>query len=317
MTFSFRNRITLGDKKLQSDEAICTLHESDSGEIVTLFALRRTGDGFSTADWLLVEGGGYESSDQAFKAGKRWRQYLSVAFARVGIAADFDATPLPERRESDRPESPEAPGLIVYPQPSGLSARVESWAEAEVSRPLELFLSEDLPVVREAIPNGLERRLELAYNVFHLALLTNNPDFQYVAFVTAVEALIDDDQKKAPHMVEALGKLREHVESSSDFGPELQESLSKLLQEDEKESINQLGAKLAAQLTKKYDQKRPDTFFKRVYNGRSRILHGALRFTGKSKRPTVREIQRTIPDLHQFVRDLLAVESVSPEAQED
>ena len=120
VTYSFRNRITLGDKKLESDEVTCTLHESDSGEIVTLFALRRTGVGFSTADWLRVEGRGYESSDQAFEAGKRWRQYLSVAFARSGIAADFDPTPLPKRGGGDRLESPEAPGLVVYPQPSGL-----------------------------------------------------------------------------------------------------------------------------------------------------------------------------------------------------
>ena len=84
MRYSFRDRIRPGYKKLQSDLTECPLDESDGGEIVTLTALPgRTDGGFTTANWLLLDGRGYESSDQAFEAGKRWRQYLSVAFARA------------------------------------------------------------------------------------------------------------------------------------------------------------------------------------------------------------------------------------------
>jgi hypothetical protein len=179
VAYSFRNRIRLGYKKLQSDLTISTLDESDGGETVTLSALAGpTGESFKTAHWLFLDGRGYESADQAFEAGKRWRQYLSVAFARAEIAADFDT--ITHREPDDVPESPEAPGLVVYP--SGAGPRIEGFAPSVRIEPtLELFLSDYLAAVRESTPDGFEllpddlkRRLELAYRLVHFGAIEHS-----------------------------------------------------------------------------------------------------------------------------------------------
>jgi hypothetical protein len=325
VTYSFRNRIRLGDKKLHSDETICPLDESDGGEIVTLSALPgRTGESFTTADWLLLDGRGYESSDQAFEAGKRWRQVLSVAFARAGIAADFDTT-LPDRGPNDRPESPEAPGLIVYPT----SVRIEGFAPSDPVEPtLELFLSDYLPAVRESMPNGFEsmpdvlkRRLKLAYSLVHLALSNANPDVQFILWITAVEALILDDkpERHDKKTVAALKALIRGIEDSDflnreSFNSKVRRRVVGILTKEQEETITELGMKLARKLDKEYDGKSPDKFFQENYHARSRLVHGSI---DEEKRLEPREIQRRLPHLKEFVMDLLEVEAASADDDDD
>lgn len=302
MTWNFRNRITLSQKNLASDQTSVPLAEN-----VTLRALRGS-QTFTGADWLLLEGEGYSSSDAAYKEGKLWRHHLSVAFANVGVAADFDPPPPPNRNPDDRPESPEAPGLIIFPRPSGLAIRVEAWAEGSVSRPLDLFLSQDLPQAREAIPKGLSRRLELAYTTFHRAMEVTNPELKYILYVTSIEALIDEEAKPQS-ILDALALLQAYVsDEAADLAPEVKKRLCEILEDDKKESITQSGAELASQLSGHYKGKTPSAFFKRVYNGRSKIVHGVAGYTGKNKRFTAREVAETIPELHRFVLDLLTAE---------
>ena len=316
MPYSFRNRIRLGYKKLQSDRTECPLDESDGGEIVTLTALPgRTDGGFKTANWLLLDGRGYESADQAFETGKRWRQYLSVAFARAEIAADFDTTP--SRHPDDRPESSEAPGLVVYPSPPSL-VRIEGFAgDVRVEPGLELFLSDYLPPVRESMPDGFEsmpdvlkRRLELAYSLVHLALLNIEPDLKYILLMTAVEALIPDEKPERDdrYVVAALGRLREQVMSSGDMNRRLRKRVDGILKNAQKETITQLGINLAQKLEKNYDGLPPGEFFDKYYKGRSAVVHGSI---DEERRPEPGEIQRRLPHLQQFVMDLLEVEAAS------
>jgi len=278
--WSFRNRIILAEKGLRSSDQSVALTEN-----ITLTA-EHSGTGFSGADWLMLEGQRYSSSDQAYDAGKRWRHQLSVAFANAGIAADFDAPPLPDHHENDRPKSPEAPGLRVFPQPPGLTLHIGVRANAYVSRPLETFLSQNLNPVRKSIPQGLSRRLELAYTTFHMALATKPAELKFILFVTAIEALIDDKEKPQP-ILDALAMLQAYVDDeSTDFAPEAKKRLSEILKEDKTESITQLGAQLASQLSSTYGNKEPSGFFKHVYKCRSKIVHGATEYTGKNKRLT-------------------------------
>jgi hypothetical protein len=314
MQWNFENRIILPQKPLSSSDTSRTLHESGN-EIVTLRPEFST-DGFNGADWLMLRGQGYASSDLAFQAGKLWRQHLAVAFAHAGFAATFDSVSI-EHREGDRERSPEAPGLRVYPVPEppagGLHAMmvaVGMRAEGRVTRPLDLFLSDDLPSAHELIPSGLNRRLELAYTTVHTALATENPEVKYILLVTAVEALIDDDQLKPEAIVTALAVLQEYIEQSGQFD-QVRDELKRLLKEDEKESVGQVGAQLASQLDGTYGQKQPDSFFKHVYNRRSRLLHGALNYTGSRKRPSLQEIAEDLPELRRFVLDLLTAESAN------
>jgi hypothetical protein len=195
VTYAFRNRIALGDNRLSSELTGQTLYEAGDQKVAIRVLL---GDNFSNADWLLLEGDGYQTAEQALAAGKVWRQLLSVSFARVGIGADFDPLPLPGRRADDLPEDQDAPGLIVFPRQGGLTVRIESWAPlVRLGRSLEYFLRDDLPAVRQALPTGLERRpqLDLAYRLVHLALINAHVEVKYILFVTAIEALIPDSKQ--------------------------------------------------------------------------------------------------------------------------
>jgi hypothetical protein len=320
VTYSFRNRIRLGDKKLQSDKAKCPLL-SGGGESVTLSAHPGpAGDGFTNAHWLLLDGRGYESSDQAFEAGKRWRQYLSVAFARAGIAADFDT--IPSREPNDLPASPEAPGLVVYPSSS---VRTEMWAPSvRVEPTLEQFLSGYLSPVRESMPDGFEslpdvlkRRLRLAYSLVHLALLNANPDVQFILWITAVEALIPDEKplRHKEKTVAALKALISGIKDSDFLNRELFNSRVRRrvvdisTKEQEKTiDITELGKTLAGKLHKEYDDKPPDEFFDENYKARHTLVHANI---DTDERPEPREIERRLPHLQEFVMDLLKVEAAS------
>ncbi|MBS4727232.1 hypothetical protein MSM1_02260 [Mycobacterium sp. SM1] len=298
MSFAFRNQITLADKSLQSDKTSVPLTDN-----VTLTAPA----GFTNADRLTLEGQGYPCADKAYEEGKRWRHRLSVAFAHAGIAADFDAPPFPERRQNDRPESPEAPGLHVFPQ-AGLMVHIGITMNAFVGQCLDTFLShlsQDLDPALGSVPQGLDQRLELAYATFHRALATRNAELKFVFLVTAVEALIEEGEKPQP-IRDALRVLQKHVrDQSADFAPDVKERLIQILENAEQESISQRGAQLASQLSGTYGDKTPEGFFKHVYGRRSQIVHGSTEYTGKNKRPSARQIAGDIPELQRFVLDLL------------
>jgi hypothetical protein len=305
MPWSFENRVVVPEKPLTSSDTSRTLHES--GEEVVSLRGESGSNGFDNADWLMLQGQGFSTAEAALESGRRWRQHLSVAFAHAGFAATFDSVQV-ESRDGDRERLPEAPGLRVFPQPEPvdglLLATVGMRAEGKVTRPLDLFLSENVVSAQESNPDGLSRRLELAYITFHSALATENPEVKFILMVTALEALIDDDQKKPEAIVGALAALRDHVAQSSSFD-DVRNDLMRLLAEDENESISQLGAKLASQLTSTYAGRSPESFFKHVYGRRSRLLHGALNYTGRRKRPTLREITEILPELRRFVLDML------------
>ena len=115
----FRNRITVGDRLVEPDQDQWVLHQAE-GETVTLW---RNHDQVRNAYWLRLDGMEYETSDAAFREGRRGRQYVSMAFARAEIAVDMDPVPLPQRQYGDRPINPEVPGLLVMPRPVGVSGR--------------------------------------------------------------------------------------------------------------------------------------------------------------------------------------------------
>src|SRR5690349_1973064 len=260
MAYSFRNRIVVTYGNLRpSDHSSWTL-----GPNVTLTAF----DEFN----LAIEGSRFATQDQAFEAGKLVRQQLSATIANTGVAVDFDPPPLPERNECDRPESPDAPGLHVFPTPEGLTVSPRFIADGQPSQPIDRIINQDLAAVRQEIPNGLTPRLYLAYSTFHTALGSKNPEIKYVMFVTAIEALIDAGHKSEP-ILKAIAALRQYVKQSEQFA-DVQNQLDTLLREDKKESITQLGMQLASQLKDTYSGKEPADYFKTVYTVRSRIVHG-------------------------------------------
>lgn len=260
----------------------------------------------------MLRGTGFPSLDAAFEAGKLWRQQLLVAFAKAEIPADFDAAPVPPE-EGDRECSDEARGLRVYLQPPE-EIRVAFGARAVVrqTRPLDLFLSEELSAARSLIPDGLNRQLELAYETFHMALAAASPEIQYILFVTAIEVLIPDekpekDAEDDKDLVAALKKLQCEVTRSDCWNPQVRRQISSVLANAQKKSITGLGKEIARKLDpKKYDGESAEYFFGKSYVTRSGIVHGST----AEKRPPPAEIARRLPHLKEFVLDLLTREAV-------
>jgi hypothetical protein len=194
-----------------------------------------------------------------------------------------------------------------------LTARVEAWAELVSGRPLELFLSEDLPAVRQALPDGLQQRpqLDLAYRLIHLALLNAHVEVKYILFVTAIEALIPDSmpEKGDTAFVAALQELIGYAKQPSRFASQTRDKVLGSLGYLKRESISSYGVKLAAKLSGTYDGLSPGEYFERAYKRRSRLVHGSL--SGGSRLDT-REIGRELNTLRDFALDLLAREVDNP-----
>jgi hypothetical protein len=142
-----------------------------------------------------------------------------MAFARAEIAADTDPVPLPQRQHGDRPIDPEVPGLLVMPRPLvGVSGRVEYWSEIQPPIRLDTFTAQDIPAVRQQMPDWLGRRVELAHSLFHLALAQANPELKYILFITAVEALVPDDRGlREDEVVRLLDLLCDQANNAEGF----------------------------------------------------------------------------------------------------
>ena len=306
-TWWFHNRITVGDRRLASAQDGVVLDRHEAGG-VTLWVNHDTVSGF---DWLRLDGTECESSDAAFREGRRWRQYLAVAFACEGIAIDMDPVPLPRRRRSvDRAMDPEVPGLLVVPRPpQGLSGRVEYWTEVQPSIQIDAFTANALPGIRSELPDWLGRRIELAFSLFHLALGQANAELKYILLITAVEALIPDERPlKDSDVVGLLDLIREQARTADGFIRKVRLRVAGLVNLERTETITEVGKELAGKLGQNYDGLSPQDFFELNYQGRSALVHGS---TDPKKRPTPTEVQRRLPHLQKFVLELLTVESVS------
>ncbi|BCO73069.1 hypothetical protein MINTM008_24040 [Mycobacterium intracellulare] len=280
--------------------------DEHQGGGVTLFVNHDTVTG---RDWLRLSGTEYESSDAAFLEGRRWRQYLAVAFARAGTAIDLDPIPLPQRRTNvDRPVDPEVPGLLVVPRPgAGLSGRIEYWTEILAPLEVDTFTAAALTPVRSELPDWLGRRIELAYSLFHLAMGQANPELKFISLVTAVEALIPDERPlKAEKIVELLDLLSDQAKTADGFNSKTRARVADLVEQQRAETITRVGQRLASKLGQEYDGLTPQVFFEVNYGARSALIHGN---TDPERRPTPAEVQRRIPHLQKFVLDLLTVES--------
>lgn len=311
VSWSFTNRILLGDKKLQSDEDQQLLHVSGSKKIALMVLL---GHKFTDADSLILRGDGFESSDEAYAAGRLWRQYVTIAFAIGRLGADFDPLPRTSRHSDDRPPDPAAPGLVVF-RVKQSDLRLEGWASGSVYRPLRVFLDQDLPPVIKALPNGLQNRpdLELAFRMFHLSMQSDNVDIRYILLVTALEALVPSKmpEKQDQALISGINALIEIAKEPQRLPTNIRDTIVSKISEFKKDSISGFGAKLADQKLagRQYDGISPGEYFRRAYSRRSSLVHGNLSDGVPLDRQVISKDLDTLPN---FVGDLLAAEAGYP-----
>jgi Apea-like HEPN len=314
--YKFRNRIKVRDtgRRLGIDVWEWVLLD-DHPKRVTL-STDSEAESIANADSLILNGAEYSNFESALIAGRRWRQILSVYFARVGFSVDLgdDREELCTPHELNRLDSTKQPGLtdesVIYQDRIGLyiipsepsAMFFFGWAYGEnqisVGRAGQLMRA---IAIRNQDPWGDE--LKLAYKLFHASLADPNPETRYILAVTAIEALIPH-RERIPEVVSVLDRLRAYVnEQADEIGRELAGVVKQLLHSDKYESVRSFGLRLADRLTGNYDGISPREYFDHIYGIRSELAHGALRDIGRLDTDA---LNQQMSELRRFVLDILA-----------
>lgn len=335
VTYTFRNRFRLRqlDADVQEivfadtpDDGLVRLwpvrREPPRGRFLFAFEVTKRGDLISQADELVLQGDGYRDLGDAVVAGRKWRQNLTIALAHEFRGVDFGSdeeehiVPSTDRvLENEPPDIFQQIGLkigdrVIFDDPG-----------------LLVFETEPTPIFVNSVMGNmtlkLERRHEriaqrakdshkrdrlwgkqktLAYRLVHTALIDSNPETRHILLVTAVEAMLEHQDRPRPELDE-LDEFLKQVRAWTDDKRPKKRVVEILREARKEESINRAGAEQISRLLDgTYFDKAAGEFFKYVYNLRSGLVH---RERPGRPRPQIDEIQRVFTALVQFVLDVL------------
>ena len=142
-----------------------------------------------------------------------------------------------------------------------------------------------------------------AYRLVSAALSDTNPETQHIQLVTAVEVLLKE-QDRPQAVLEGLNSLIDEVAQRPADEDAVRQRLLEILRDDREESISRAACdQLSALLIDTYGGEAVDTFFRQLYDMRSRLLHRKKR--KKETRPTATELQDVHFELWRMVLDFL------------
>lgn len=318
MTYTFHNRFTTFNERVNIDAGVYELADTDSERVVLLAGsketmIKDTGD-------LVVEGSRYPDEATAVAAARQWRRTLTAAFARSHMGADFgpddSITPSLDIIVQDPPEElrqlgiqpgdrivRDGHGLLVVtsePRPHFLLVQ----AHGVVLRGFGQFESN----VHDAHARSNQAwsvEKTLAHRLVTYALRDTNPETQHIQLVTAIEVLLQQ-QDRPQAVLDALNDLIDDVGQRPADQNGIRNRLLEILRDDREESISRAACdQLSAVLTDTYGGKAVGAFFRKVYGMRSRLLHRRRRKT--DKRPTAIELGEVHFELLRLVLDFLDV----------
>lgn len=319
MTFTFRNRFKIDhSRRLIADSHEYVLAESESEGRVVLSAGTIDGKIDDHAD-LIVQGTTYNSFEEAVEAGRRWRQYLFEACARQFIAIDlgddndaklrpfegiFEPSPgnifgMMGVQEGDRVIQDRI-GLLVFltdPRPRLIHS---SAGVGSVSTGIKNFV-DNLNVTRAKRYSPWSDQQKLGFKLVHSALFDSNPETRYIQLVTAIEALLPDQQEVPTEIAGAIDKLIVVVDDWPDAEKSVRDRIKQLLCLDKQESIGRKGAQLSRRLESEYGDASAQKYFSELYGIRSNLVHG------NQNRASIDELNQRFSELVRFVLDLLEV----------
>lgn len=316
MTYTFHNRFTTFNERVNIEAGLYELADTDRERVVLLAGsrdkmIKDTGD-------LVVEGSRYPDEATAIAAAQQWRRTLTAAFARSHIGADFgpddSITPSLDTITQDPPEElrqigiqpgdrivQDSHGLLVVtsePQPKFLLMQ----AHGVVHRSVEQF-DRNLNDAHARSNQDWSPEKTLAHRLVTNALRDTNPETQHIQLVTAIEVLLQQ-QDRPGAVLNVLNSLIDDVGQRSADQDGGQERLLEILRDDREESISRAACdQLSARLTDTYDEKTVNAFFRQVYNMRSRLLHRKRR--KNESRPTAEELGAVHFELLRLVLDYL------------
>jgi hypothetical protein len=189
------------------------------------------------------------------------------------------------------------PKLLIFPtdqepQWSGLAGH------AQALLLLSAFMTGPIAWVTEH-PYSLDRQQQLAYSLFHAALVQSkpeaiNPEAAYILLITAIEALLPAAQQLSRDIVTVIDTLKAKLNESDDVNEAIRTRVAQLLDEDKYESISRRGKQLVRNNlgTERFgNNEKPHDYFRRSYDVRSGLVHGSL------DRPTFDELTAELPEL--------------------
>lgn len=253
----------------------------------------------------VLQGIGYASRAEATEAGKTWRACFMAAFSSMGLGVDFGDRSVKRTswsreavaavsEQTGRPAVNYHGGLLVFESKSQPIFMPSVSGTGTVTGPPRLPAA----LAKARSTGGLSEERQVTYDLFSAALGLASGDAQYAMFMAALETMIKPQSRpveSAEHVSQLIELTRESILSEEERSS-LIGSLRWLCQE----SISQAGKKIARTLEPKiYMNERPEIFFSRCYEIRSRLLHGS------NPLPSARDVAARIPHLREFVADLI------------
>jgi Apea-like HEPN len=317
MTYTFHNRFTTFNERVNIDAGMYELADTDRERVILLAGSRETMIK-DTGD-LVVEGSRYPDEATAIAAARQWRRVLTVAFARTHVGTSFgiDDSADPPAFDvivEDPPEDWRQIGI----QPGDRVVRDEHRLLVVTSEPRPKFLLIQLHgVVRRGIEQ-FESNLNdaraygnqewsaekiFAHRLVTYAIRDTNPETQHIQLVTAIEVLLRQ-QDRPQAVLDALKRITAEVKQYPADEDGVRKRLLEILHEDREESISRAARdQLSAVLTGPYHGTTLKAFFRRVYDMRSRLLHRKRH--ENEMRPTTVELGEVHFELLRLVLDFL------------
>lgn len=258
---------------------------------------------------FLVTGSNFRSKEEAFEAGNKLRDALTLVFAHCKIGADFGDDSLRGgfsqflkdklQDEQNQRILNEVNGLLVYEtNPEPLLAKIGS-ATAGLVTSDEKFLDIFKNISKASY--SLSERERISYTLFSDSFFTSNGYARFLFLVMAVEILIDF-QPKSVEAINLVESFISAVQNSSGIDGTEKDSLIGALRYLRNESIRQGACRLINRTLndQEYGGIRASKFFLKCYDLRSSIVHGGQSF------PSERDVDREAGRLEVLVANLIS-----------
>jgi hypothetical protein len=306
--FTFRIRFDVSSQSnINIDDQQLALHSFGDRNQVSLFS-GENDKPINNAQWLVLKGTGYNSAEDAEKAGLYYQDILRITLARLRIGTNFGnrqgrsgffSSFLEDiQRTSGERILNNHHGLMVFssePPPKfaslGMTARLGCTKERFET--IFKFVEQNPPEF-----NDSER---IALELFNASFFVKSPDTRFITLVMAIECLIEPNFRNEAAQ-EHVRNLIEITKNNTKLDSADQKSYLSALEWFLKESIGQAGRRLVEERlgTREYKGLPAPKFFSKVYGMRSNLVHGNMPY------PEWDEVGNLAATLEVFVADLIS-----------
>ncbi len=300
--FTLANSSTLGIQKsswrfsVDSDNYVLDLHPLEENKKI------------SDVKELVLIGENFNSKEEAFLEGNRWRDALQSTLIHFGQGANLGNDKVTGGftdfvrdyifTETGSVLIDDYIGLNVYD--GSCSPLFAQAGPVTLSRSLDENQFSEVLLQRFQLACSYSPKERLAIRLYNDSFFSESGETRFLLLVMAIEALLEPKSRQDDSVElvnEFIKEVASHPTISETEKLSLQGSLKWLL----KDSISKTGRDLSTLNlgNKKYLEKEADKFFTYCYGLRSKLIHGA------EERPSDEEIGIAAANLEVFVADLL------------